>query len=281
MNTAKNALDWAHQAGRRWRANLDPLERTIAPIGDATLALAAVQTGERVLDVGCGGGLTSLALAERVGDGGEVLGIDIAPPLIETARARAAEHEFRNLRFLLADAATVTLQPGGYDCLFSRFGLMFFQDPAGALCNLRAQLRSGGRIVFCCWGSPQQNPWASLLGGIIRRHLDLPAPDPLAPGPFAFADTVRLQSLLQGAGFGNLQLQPWEGSTLVGGGGFDVAQAADFALQSFSGAEVLKAQPQAVQQTVRDDYMATLEPHLTADGVALGAMAWLVRGEAI
>ena len=124
--------DWAGEMGARWLANLDRFEGMIAPIGAALLARAAYQPGERVLDLGCGGGATTMAIAQAVGPEGEALGLDIAPMLIAAAEERAADARSR-ARFVCADAATARIDGPLFDRLFSRFGAMFFPEPVPAL----------------------------------------------------------------------------------------------------------------------------------------------------
>lgn len=137
--------DWAGEMGARWLVSLDRFEGMIAPIGAALLARAAYQPGERVLDLGCGGGATTLAIAEAVGPDGAALGLDVAPMLIERASQRAAATGSK-ARFVCSDAATAALNEPPFDRLFSRFGSMFFETPAAAFTNLRGMLKPGARI---------------------------------------------------------------------------------------------------------------------------------------
>ena len=151
--------DWLGEMGEIWRRNIEVFESMIAPAGAAALDFAAVRPGERILDVGCGGGLTTLELARRVGPDGEVLGVDIAPPLIEIARRRQKASGLGNVEFLAADAGTAALGDTRFDCLFSRFGVMFFDDPVAAFSNLRRMLAPEGRMALAVWGPPAANPW--------------------------------------------------------------------------------------------------------------------------
>ena len=138
--------DWAGAMGQRWLANLSSFEAMIAPIGDALLAHAACRPGERVIDLGCGGGATSIALARAVAPDGAVLGLDISPDLIRAAQARADQANLANLCFACADAATAVLDGAPYDRLVSRFGSMFFAEPVAAFTHLRTQLRQPRRL---------------------------------------------------------------------------------------------------------------------------------------
>ena len=151
--------DWNGAVGRQWAALQLDLDAMIKPFGDAALVVAAAKPGQGVIDIGCGCGDTSIALAREVGQLGSVLGIDVSLPMLEVARVRAATAQLPNLDFSHADASTAEL-PAGIDLLYSRFGVMFFNQPASALRHMRKALVSGGRIVFACWRTPRDNPWA-------------------------------------------------------------------------------------------------------------------------
>lgn len=157
--------DWAGEMGARWLANLTGFENTIAPAGEALLAHAAYQPGERVVDIGFGGGATSLTIAQAVAPDGEVVGIDISPDLAAATTRRAAAAGIANARFICADAATVAVPDAPFDRLCSRFGSMFFAEPVPAFANLRGLLKPSGRLDLAVWGPPQQNPW--MLEGMV------------------------------------------------------------------------------------------------------------------
>lgn len=149
--------DWAGEMGTRWLAGIDQFESMIAPIGDALLARASFKTGEHVLDLGCGGGATSLTIAELVGPGGSVTGIDISPDLIAKARERAEAADTRNATFECGDAASYKPE-AAFDRMVSRFGSMFFPHPVEAFSNLHDCLKQGGRLDLAVWGPPRDNP---------------------------------------------------------------------------------------------------------------------------
>jgi SAM-dependent methyltransferase len=273
--------DWAGEMGARWLANLNGFESTIAPVGDALLARAAYSPGERVLDIGCGGGATTLAIAQAVQPGGEVLGIDISLDLIAAATRRAAAANIVNARFLCADAASMRLPDGPYDRLFSRFGSMFFAEPIPAFANLRKLLKPGGRIDLAVWGPPQQNPWMLEGMAVARRHVDLLAPVPRAPGPFAFEDLDYMHEVLDGAGFHGTDIVAAKGLLAVGGPGSTPHQAQQFACNAMAFGQVLIDYPETVQQAVQADLVELYGKHYRADeAVMMGYTAWLVSGRA-
>ncbi|UZE06617.1 class I SAM-dependent methyltransferase [Pseudomonas corrugata] len=204
---AYQVADWNGQSGEYWAANQARLDAMFAVFGQAAIEAAAPATGERVLDVGCGAGASSLALAARVGAGGHVLGVDISEPLI--GRARAFAPKDTPVLFRVADASSTELPEGAFDILFSRFGVMFFDDPTGAFAHMRRALRPGGRVAFVCWRGVAENDWLRLPMGAIKDIVPLPAPPgPEAPGPFSFGDRGRVTRILTAAGFTDIAIAP-------------------------------------------------------------------------
>ena len=260
---------WNGPAAQRWVAYGDAIDRGVAGITVALMAAASPRPGEHVLDVGCGSGATTRTLAERVAPGGEVEGVDISGPLLEVARSRAPQ-----LRFTEADAATFAARVP-VQLLFSRFGVMFFAEPVAAFANLRRSLAPGGRLVFSCWRTPEENHWATAP---MRSARDLlppqPPADPHAPGPFALADEARLRGILDAAGFVHMQVARHDDVMVLGA---DVAQASEQALGVGPLARVAAEQLAPVRDQVRERVGAALAQYLRPDGVALPASVWLVE----
>ena len=262
--------DWAGEMGARWLASLDRFEGMIAPIGDALLARAGYAPGERVLDLGCGGGATTLAIAKAVGQRGAVLGLDIAPMLVEAATRRAAEVG-SPARFVCADAASATLAEPPFDRLFSRFGSMFFAEPVPAFANLRTMLKPGARIDLAVWAHPRDNAWMMEVMGVVRAHVEVPPAVPRTPGPFAFEDLGYLEEVLTGAGFTGFAAEAYQGEQPVGGPGAAPQDATDFVLASMAAGRILAEQGDAVLAAARADLTAMFTPHhRTDEGVMLG-----------
>jgi SAM-dependent methyltransferase len=269
---------WNEQAGPKWVARQALLDEQIAPLGLEAMQRAGVAPGERVLDVGCGCGETTLQLAEKVGPQGSVTGIDISAPMLARARARAAERGLSAIRFLDADAQVAALPREAFDLVFSRFGVMFFADPVRAFANLRTGLAPGGRVGFVCWQGLRENPWIAVPLFAAARHVALPAPPaPGAPGPFSFADPERVRGILEGAGFAKLAIEPLVGELTLGGARGDLAQAVDFLLEMGPLAAALRETPGEERARVAEAVRAAIAPHRTADGVRLGYAAWIVR----
>ena len=192
---------WNEGNAERWLGLREAMTRALRPFGAAALEALAPKPGEVALDVGCGFGETTAALARSTGN---ALGVDISEPFLRVARASAVP----GARFLVADVQTHRFEER-FDLCFSRFGVMFFEDPAAAFANIRAALKPGARLAVATWGPWQQNEWAALPLPIVRKHI--PAPDPLpGPGPFSLSDASALSSLLARAGFAKVSVTPLE-----------------------------------------------------------------------
>ncbi len=197
---------WNEEGGARWVRHIDGVEAMLEPLSARLLERVAAAGAERVLDIGCGGGITSAALARAVGERGHVTGLDVSKVILEVARSRYAG--VANLEFLLADAAVHAFAPGSYDVLTSRFGVMFFPDPHAAFANLRRALKAGARLCFLCWRGLNENPWMGLAASAAFTVLPAPAkPEPGAPGPFSFAKRERVTDILTRAGFSGIEFE--------------------------------------------------------------------------
>jgi SAM-dependent methyltransferase len=267
---------WNEVSGPKWVALQELIDRQIEPLGERAFARAALTPGERVLDVGCGCGSTTLAAAERVGPSGEAFGVDLSAPMLARARERSNAAGLERVRFAQADAQTALL-PQGFDVLFSRFGVMFFESPEAAFANLRRALRPGGRLAFVCWQEIQRNPWMVVPVGAVAGLLPLPAsPPPGAPGPFAFADTARVSGILESAGFAQIAFESVEEMLSVGPG--DLDGTARFLLSMGPAATLLReAQGDpALEERAFEAVRAAIAPHLTPDGVRMASASWIV-----
>lgn len=271
---------WAGEQGEKWNRYLDQFESMISPVGTALLEAADFQAGERVVDVGCGGGGTSLEIARRVGNAGSVIGLDVAPALVETARRRADEAGLRNVRFVLGDAASTDLDEAGFDCLFSRFGTMFFPEPYAAFRHMHGFLRPGGRLAIAVWAPLEENPWAFAVMQIVRRYVDLPPAEPRAPGPFGLAETDYVRDILAHAGFSKVSIARWQGEQWVGGAGADADKATAFMMDALFVGEALKEAPEAARNEALAEISRLFTAHDSGQGVRMPAKAWFVTAVA-
>jgi SAM-dependent methyltransferase len=224
--------DWAVARSDKWRLQLDGLEAMLTPI-DAPLIRALEATVPcRIADVGCGGGATTLAIVRGAPRGSVGHGFDVSPALVDVARRRGRTSDLA-VQFEVADMGTAVPPDGPYERLVSRLGVMFFSDPDAAFVNLRRWLAPGGRFAFAVWGPLADNEWMATTRDAVAHVIDLPPMDAAAPGPFRYADTAPLVSLLKRAGFGGIRVSDWRGALPIGGG-LGAADAARFALAAFS-----------------------------------------------
>jgi SAM-dependent methyltransferase len=268
---------WSGPTGQTW-AKLDAqLSRQLEPIGRAAMARAAPRAGERVIDIGCGAGATTAELAAAVGPTGEVTGVDVAHMLLDLARARAAGAA--NVTLIEADAQRHAFAAESFDLFYSRFGVMFFDDPPAAFANLRGASRPGGRLAFVCWRPPAENPWMSLPMAVADTLFpDRPRPDPEAPGPFAFAEEGRVRAILDAAGWRHVAIEPLD----IEIGGADLQASVQLMLRVGPLGFVLREAGATAELMGRAD--ALLRPavaaHETAQGVMFPSATWVVTAQA-
>jgi SAM-dependent methyltransferase len=274
---AEQREHWNSEGADHWIRYEDAHRVMLEPFGRALLDAAAIRPDDRVLDVGCGTGWTTLRAGHAVGPAGEALGIDLSASMIAQARAHADTAGLPQVRFEVADAQIAGLDRTPFDVAISRFGVMFFDDPPAAFANLRRALLPGGRLCFVCWQELATNEWMLVPGAAVATQLPPPdlGADAGAPGPFSLSDPERIDSLLRGAGFAAIDVDPVE-TTLTLGGGLPLDDTLTYLRTSGLGRAVLAgATPVQVDAAMRAVRTA-LEPHTTPEGVRLGAAAWLV-----
>lgn len=217
---------WASPAGLKWIEHEHALDTAMAGMLEMMLDRSEIAPTDRIIDIGCGTGASTLEAAERVPDG-EVLGVDISAPLLERASSRAKAEGVKNASFLLADAQTYDFSARPFDLLVSRLGMSFFSDTVAALENLYNALNSRGKMVFVCWASVAKNPWFSIPKQAAEERLGAqPNGDPNAPGPTAFQDCDRVTNLMTLAGVSKIDAHPVEIVLTPPGGVAGAARAA-------------------------------------------------------
>lgn len=272
---------WNGTAAQRWLRGQEAMDRALGPFGLAAIERLAAAAGEGIVDVGCGSGHTLLQLAERVGSTGRVLGVDPSRPLLERARERT--QHLPQVELCEGDAASVSLRGSAqrpWHGLFSRFGVMFFADPAQAFSSLRAQLEPGGRLSFACWQPLAENPWSALPLSVACSMLgEAPVlPDPTAPGPFAFASPARVKSVLRDAGWHQVEIEPLRVPVLMGSDGAESAVNLSFELGPV--ARLLAQRSEEDRVRVRQRLADVFHPLVREGRVELEGAAWLVSARA-
>jgi ubiquinone/menaquinone biosynthesis C-methylase UbiE len=269
---------WNGPGGQHWADRQQTQDIVLAPVADILIDCAKAKAGERVVDVGCGAGATTIALAQKVGPTGSVLGVDISAPML--ARARQIAQAGMPIEFVLADATVYPFEPASFDLLASRFGVMFFAQPALSFANLRRALRPSGRLAFACWQEPRDNPFFMAPLQAVYKHVPkLPQLGPEDPGPFSFASEARVNRILNEAGFAGVAMEPYDLSLDIAvGRGIDAAVEAS--LEIGPAARALQEQPPDVRAAATNSIREALAPFARGQTVPLGASIWIVTARA-
>jgi SAM-dependent methyltransferase len=194
-----------------WAAAWPQRERLTEVVTPYVTAAAAVRSGQRICDIGCGGAGLTIELARAVGPEGEVVGFDISAPLLQLARERAVYAGLSNVKFVETDVQSGSWDGRPFDVAASQFGVMFFDEPTAAFSSIRRRLVPGGRFVFACWQGVERNPWH--LGAALRSLLPpprVPAAGKSPVGPFALGDDEYVRELLEAAGYAAIEGTPYE-----------------------------------------------------------------------
>ena len=273
---------WNEVVGEAWVRHADRFDATLEPFGAATFERLDLQSGERVVDIGCGAGRTTLDAAARVHPG-EVVGLDVSAPLLAEARRRAHGLVVGNVRFVEADlgspdAAASLASSESFDVAFSRFGVMFFADPLAAFSNLARTMVPNGRLGFVCFQGPERNPFITVPVLTAAAHLAMaPLPGPDEPSPFSLADPARIRSLLGAAGFGQISIDAGPDRATLGNDQDLQAMAARLLEQNPSTAPALMAADAERRSAAVQAVAEALAGHVTDGEVRLGAGSWIVQ----
>jgi SAM-dependent methyltransferase len=265
---------WNGVGGDAWVAMQPVMDRMLVGFEELLADAAAERGAERVLDVGCGVGATTVAIARRLGAGARCTGVDISAPMVEAAKERVAFDDDPP-RFLLADAATHSFEKGEFDLLVSRFGVMFFADPVAAFAHLREAIEAGGGLRFICWRSPEDNPFMT-TGAQAVAHLlpEMPPREPGAPGPFAFAEKARIAEVLSGAGWEGIEVEPIDVP-----GALPESDLNRYLAQIGPIGQAMREADDAKRDEVLKVARAAYEPFITGDEVRFTARCWSVGAE--
>jgi len=269
---------WNGPGGQRWANRQQAQDVVLAPIADLLIDRARPKAGERVIDVGCGSGATTIAFARKVAPSGHAFGVDISGPML--ARARESAPKELPVEFVLADATVYPFDPASFDLLASRFGVMFFADPAMSFSNMRKALRPSGRLAFVCWREPRENPFFMAPLQAVYKHVPkLPPQGPEDPGPFAFASEARVHRILGEAGFTRIEMEPCDLALDVAiGRGIDAAVQG--ALEIGPASRALEGHPEDVRAAATNSIREALAVYAKGETVPLPASIWIVTARA-
>ncbi|MGA4847558.1 class I SAM-dependent methyltransferase [Streptomyces sp. G5(2025)] len=275
ISNTEQAQAWNGYEGNHWARNQDRWDAVNAGFTEPLLTAAALTDGDHVLDVGCGAGATTRQAARRV-EGGRALGLDLSGPMLERARASARREGLGNAAFEQGDAQVHRFEPGTYDAVISRFGVMFFADPVAAFTNIARALRPGGRAAFVCAADAEGSEWLQAMAG-LRDILPIGGfGKPGGPGMFSLADPDRTRDILTAAGLVRLGVRHVEA---YGVWGRDADDAAAFLLGSGPGRHLLAQVGPRDQEQARHTLTDLLRPYERDGALRLRGTAWLVTAE--
>jgi ubiquinone/menaquinone biosynthesis C-methylase UbiE len=270
---AEQYAAWNGENGLLWVASADQRDQVLAPVADALLAAATPLPGMRVLDLGCGCGVTSLRVAGDVGDAGSVTGVDISEPMLGVARDRAAAARTTNVSFVQADAQTYPFEAASFDLVISRFGTMFFSDLVAAFTNIAPALDGDGRLCVATWQPFTANEWLHAPIEVLLRHTE-PLPPVEGPSMFAQSDPDAVTSTLRAAGFASIMIDFVDLDLPLGD---TVDDALGYLVDTGVVRTLVASIPEGdARDAALTDVRATLEGHHDESGVKLGAGILLI-----
>ena len=265
---------WNDIKGQLWVDMQPRIDEMLRPFGEKTLAALGPKSGEKVLEIGCGTGTMTLTLAERVKPSGEIVAVDISKPMLKLARSRTNSLTPDGPVFVEGDAQVHNFSTGYFDALFSRFGVMFFDDPITAFRNFRDAVRPGGRLAYVCWADRKDNPWIRLPTGASREFLDIPPPPEVdAPGQFAMEREARIKEVLEESGWSNAAIERFDIKHSLGS---NVSDAANFISHMGPMSEPFSMTDEETQRKCLEAIKGALKPYEEPKGVYMGFATWIV-----
>ncbi|MPY94183.1 MAG: methyltransferase domain-containing protein [Acidimicrobiia bacterium] len=252
------------------------LDAMLEPLGEAVMARLLLRAGERVLDVGCGCGATTTALADAVGPQGTVTGVDVSGAMLEVARATASARGAGNVSFVEGDAGGHPFAPREFDVVFSRLGTMFFDEPVAGFANLRRALRPGGRLGFVCWHTLEENGWTTAPrdAAVVVLGPQASTGAEESVGPFSLGHRAHVLELLSAAGFVDVEIEPHDEPLLIGRG--DVDEAVELFLHLLPTGYLLVEPDRHLLDRIKASLQTVIEKHRSDAGIWMGSATWVV-----
>lgn len=271
VNTDQAAA-WDGHEGDMWTDYADRYDRAGRWIWQRFVAASPIGQADRIVDVGCGTGRSTRAVA-RIARDGAATGIDLSTRMLELARTRSADEGLDNVTFIRGDAQVFPFEPASFDVAISSFGTMFFNDPVAAFANIGRAVRSDGTLALLAWRSLPENEWLMALRGALALGRDLPTPPPDAPTPFSLADPERVRGILGAAGFDDVELTAIDEPMDLG------ADASD-ALEYAKNMGIVQGLSEGLDDDARAQAMSNLATLFAererAEGVLISSAAWLI-----
>ena len=267
---------WSGKGGDVWVEKQNAMDVMLEPLGNAALAKLPKNLGRHVIDIGCGCGSTTLSIAEQLNESAKITGVDISEPMLDQAKKVASEKNLSNVDFQVMDIQTELDIEGKYSAAFSRFGVMFFENPVIAFKNINRSLKEEANFSFVCWQSPKLNPWQSLSIQVIKEFVDLPSPPERSPGPFAFAEADYLKSIMTDSGFKNINLESHEQQVTMFTGKSLEQASNDYLSINPVVTEMLKEAPESIKENISSSLQNLFKEYSNGNGLHFPSATWLV-----
>ena len=268
---------WSGKGGDYWVVKQNEMDIMLNPLGKKALAKLNLKSNSKVLDIGCGCGATTLEIAKKVSEG-EVTGLDISVPMLDQAKSEASVQGIHNVDFKVVDVQADQLENQVYDFVYSRFGVMFFEDPFEAFKNISSSIKEGGELSFVCWQDPVLNPWQSLSIKVIKEYLDIPSPALRSPGPFAFQEQDYVRDILEQSGFSEINFDDnQEDITMFSGKSLQQASEDYLAINPVI-TEMLKDSPENLKTEIIESLKEAFSVFHQGDGLLFPSATWIVTG---
>ncbi len=272
---------WNGNAGKQWASLANNQDTLLGKLGEATMDAAGVSIGQSVLDIGCGSGGSTFEISRRIGSDGTVWGVDISKPMLDIAIARLTSHGIGNVRLSEADVTTFDFANHSFDIAFSRFGVMFFEDPVASFSSIANSLKSNGRLAFCCWRSLSKNEWFELPLNVGLKYCDQAYQvDPMdvaghsyTPGPMAFKDRDIIDKILSDSGFSAISIKDLKSTLVVG---LTPTIAANNLISIGPLSRLLLNYDDQTKALVQTELEQQLMQHVTSEGVTLKSNIWII-----
>ena len=267
---------WSGKGGDVWVKRQQAMDTMLNPLGEAALQKLELNKDTNVLDIGCGCGNTTLSIAEKIKPSGRVTGLDISKPMLQRAIESSRNRSLENTSFQCVDVQTEYLGVNTFNAAFSRFGVMFFEDPVAAFRNINESLLPRSPLSFICWQSPIQNPWQSLFVQEVKNFIDLPSPPPRSPGPFAFMESDYVNSILENSNFENVEIVGYEAKVNMFSGRSLSDAVKDYTSINPVVTEMLKDSTEELKERILNSVIEVFSPYFSEKGLIFPSATWIV-----
>ena len=269
---------WSGAGGDVWVNKQKEMDIMLNPLGQRAIDKLDLSDNKRILDIGCGCGATTLEIAKMIPEG-KIIGVDISEPMLNQARKDALEMSLSNAEFVVQDVQTDEISKDLFDIAFSRFGVMFFEDSYEAFKNINKALKIGGQLSFVCWQEPLLNPWQSLSIQVIKQFIDLPAPPPKSPGPFAFEDKSYIEDILDRSNFKEINIDDNQEEIIMFSGKSLKEASEDYLTINPVVTEMLKNSPKELKEEILEALIIKFSDFHEDHGLVFPSATWIVTAK--